>query len=196
MRCVAASPSAGRAGVGLFALDIGDVAERGLDFDRVVRRFGAGRAVWSEPATIGGDLVGVCFTADLATQRCVVLWHRDGLVIGLDLTLPAEVTDTLEAVSSTWATDALAGLVPEVVETLIVGLPTTTSTTSTTSSTSSTTLDDVDHVDDLDDHVGAVDHDDHDASRRRPDDRRRRRPSRRPRPTIDDGAVDDHDHDD
>ena len=65
VRCVASPPAAGQAGVGLFALDIAPFDDAGLDFDRVARRFGVGRAAWVEPAVIGGDLAGLCGAAQL-----------------------------------------------------------------------------------------------------------------------------------
>ena len=85
VRCVAAPPAAGDVGFGLFALDIGPFDEVGLDFDRVARRFGVGRPTWLELPEIGGDFVGQCLPADLGRQTCVLLWHFDGLVIGVEL---------------------------------------------------------------------------------------------------------------
>ncbi len=94
VRCVASPPTAGEVGFGLFALDIGPFDEVGLDFDRVARRFGVGRAAWVEPPDIGGDFVGLCFAGDLARQTCVLLWHRDGLVIGLEFSFRRTSTTT------------------------------------------------------------------------------------------------------
>ena len=68
----------------MFALDIGPYDEVGLDFDRVARRFGVGRPTWVELPDIGGDFVGQCSAADLGRQSCVLLWHLDGLVIGVE----------------------------------------------------------------------------------------------------------------
>ena len=86
--CVASPAAPGTVGVGMFALDIAPFDDAGLDFDRVARRFGVGRAAWTEPPTIGGDLAGTCFVAGARQPDLRVLWHRDGLVIGVDFTFP------------------------------------------------------------------------------------------------------------
>ena len=133
VRCVAAPPTSGEVGFGLFALDIGPFDEVGLDFDRVARRFGVGRPAWTELADIGGDFVGVCFTADLGRPTCVMLWHEDGLVIGVDVTIDDERVDDLAAFISGNADDIIGEIVGDVFGNLIEGLPTTTSTSTTTS---------------------------------------------------------------
>ena len=129
-------------GVSLFALDIDPYNEVGLDFDRVARRFGAGQPAWVELPQIGGDFVGVCRPSEPSRQACLVLWHRDGLVIGAEFTLPATI-------SGADFDNITIDLVTSVVGTLIQGLPTTTTTTSTTSTSS--TSDDLDDLDDVDD---------------------------------------------
>ncbi|HET9547294.1 MAG TPA: hypothetical protein VFO97_05635, partial [Desertimonas sp.] len=92
VRCVAATPGPDDVGVSLFALDIDPYDEVGLDFDRVARRFGAGQPAWVELPQIGGDFVGVCRPSEPSRQACLVLWHRDGLVIGAEFTLPATIS--------------------------------------------------------------------------------------------------------
>ncbi len=104
-------PPSGEVGFGLFALDIGPFDEVGLDFDRVARRFGVGRPAWTELADIGGDFVGVCFTADLGRPTCVMLWHEDGLVIGVDVTIDDERVDDLAAFISGNADDIIGEIV-------------------------------------------------------------------------------------
>jgi hypothetical protein len=94
---------------GLFTVSLGD----GVSFGDVARLSALEGVLRTQPAEIGGEMVGSCLgTAD--TSVCVVLWHSRNLVVGLTLEGPPD------AVNTSTAGATLMTAVPLVIDTLAV----------------------------------------------------------------------------
>lgn len=80
-----------------------------LRFQDLVKKHGA-TVVARDVATIGGDIAVVCAQRDIGV--CIADWHRDGLVISLELWGPAN------DIAQDPTVEMLASLVPQAVDSL------------------------------------------------------------------------------